>query len=99
MVTIRVIDPPEKADLALVNAGRATRGQPTLAAAMRWTCQHFCPEETIAACERFDCEGTLIEDDSPLLPERDAIRRGDLTACQALHVAVCLAHIECDITQ
>jgi hypothetical protein len=99
MVSVHVLDPAEHADLALVNAGRARRGQPALAAAMRWTCQHSCPEETIAACERFDCEGTLAEDDSLLLPERAAIQRGDLTACRALRVAVCLADVERDADQ
>jgi hypothetical protein len=99
MVTVRVVDPTEKADLALVNAGRAARGEPALAAAMRWTCQHSCPEETIPACERFDCEGTLIEDDSLFVPERYAIQRGDVSACKALRVTVCLAHVDCDASE
>src|SRR6185295_9106871 len=96
MVTVRVVAPVENPDLALVNAGRATRGQPALAAAMRWTCQHSCAEETIADCERFDCEGTLIEDDSLLVPERYAIQRGDVSACKALRVTVCLAPMDGD---
>jgi hypothetical protein len=66
---------------------------------MRWTCQHSCPEETIPSCERFDCEGTLIEDDSLLLPERYAIQRGDVSACKALRVTVCLAHVDCDVNE
>jgi hypothetical protein len=99
MVTVRVVDPSEKADLALVNAGRATRGEPALAASMRWTCQHSCPEETIPACDRFDCEGTLIEDDSLLVPERHAIQRGDLSACKALRVTVCLTQVGGDASE
>jgi len=63
---------------------------------MRWTCQHSCAEETIADCERFDCEGTLIEDDSLLVPERYAIQRGDVSACKALRVTVCLAPMDGD---
>jgi hypothetical protein len=94
MNTVQVVAPAESPDLALVNAGRATRGQAALAAAMRWTCQHSCPEETIPDCARFDCEGTLIEDDSLLLPERYAIQRGDLSACKALRVTVCLASVD-----
>jgi hypothetical protein len=99
MLSVRVVDPPEKADLALVNAGRATRGQTALAAAMRWTCQHSCPEETIPSCEQFSCEGTLIDDDSLLLPERFAIQRGDVSACKALRVTVCLTHVECEVNE
>jgi hypothetical protein len=96
MVTVQVVAPAENPDLALVNAGRATRGQPALAATMRWTCQHSCPEETIPDCARFDCEGTLIADDSLLLPERHAIQRGDVSACKALRVTVCLALVDGD---
>ncbi len=66
---------------------------------MRWTCQHSCAEETIPDCDRFDCEGTLIEDDSLLVPERYAIQRGDVSACKALRVAVCLAQGDCDASE
>src|SRR5882757_5310776 len=66
---------------------------------MRWTCQHSCAEETIPSCDRFACEGTLIDDDSLLLPERYAIQRGDVAACKALRVTVCLAHVDCDANE